>query len=123
MRPRVRNREAEMKYLLVTSVFFALSAGQTLLAADTLPEFKIESCRAAEEISGSAARNVQACFQDEQTAKDTLHQNWSSYDSSQKKHCQLLMKAGGAPSYVELLTCIEMKTGATTTPTDDTKKK
>ena len=112
-----------MKYFFMTAVFLALSSGRILLAANTLPEFKIESCRAAEEMSGSAARNVEACFQDEQTAKDTLRQNWSSYDASQRNHCQLLMKAGGKPSYVELLTCIEMKIGATTTPIENTRKK
>ena len=111
-----------MKYLFVTAVLLALSSGRILLAADTLPEFKIESCRAAEK-SESTGRNVGTCFQDEQTAKDTLRQNWSSYDSSQKNHCQRLMKAGGQPSYVELLTCIEMKTEPTTTPTGNTKKK
>ena len=112
-----------MKYLFMTAVLLALSSGRILLAADTVPEFKIESCSAAEEMSGSAARNVQACLQDEQTAKDTLRQNWSSYDPSQRSHCQLLMKAGGKPSYVELLTCLEMKTGPTTTPTGNTRKK
>jgi hypothetical protein len=106
-----------MKYLLMAAVLLALSSGRILLAADAVPEFKIESCSAAEEMSGSAARNVQACLQDEQTAKDTLRQNWSSFDRSQRNHCQLLMKAGGKPSYVELLTCLEMKAGPTTTPT------
>ncbi len=110
-----------MKYSSVTAVLLVLSSGTILFAADTFPEFKIESCRAAEE-SGSAARNAQACFQDEQKAKDTLHQNWSTYDSSQKDHCQRLLKAGGMPSYVELLTCLEMKTGPTP-PANKGKKK
>jgi len=69
-----------MKYIFVTAVLLALSSGRILLAADTVPQFKIESCRAAEE-TGS---NAQACFEDEQKAKETLQQNWSSYDSSQK---------------------------------------
>ena len=113
-----------MEYLLVTSVFFALSSGQTLLAANAAPpEFKIESCRVAEEMSELADQNMQACFQDEQRAKDTLRQNWRSYDPSQKNHCRLLIKAGGKPSYVELLTCLEMKTGPTTSQTDNTRKK
>jgi hypothetical protein len=93
-----------------------------LLAADGLPQFKIDSCRAAEE-NGSAGRDAQSCFRQEQSAKETLQQKWSSYDSSQKKHCALLMKAGGMPSYVELLTCIEMKAEPTTTATVNTKKK
>src|SRR3974390_2831183 len=112
-----------MKFLFMTAGLLALSSGRILLAADTVPEFKIESCSAAEEMSGSAARNVQACLQDEKSEKDTFLQNWSSYDPSQRSHCQLLMKAGGKPSYVELLTCLEMKTGPTTTPTGNTRKK
>src|SRR3974390_3834341 len=112
-----------MKYLFVTAILLALSSGRILLAADTVPEFKIESCRAAEQMIGSAADNVRACFQDEQTAKDTLRHNWSSYDRSQRNHCRLLMKAGGKPSYVELLTCLEMKTGPKTTPPGNTRKK
>ncbi len=102
-------RKATLRYLVAIAVILAFSPGRILLAADTVPEFKIESCRAAEE--GSAARNAQACFQDEQNAKDTLRQNWSTYDPSQKTRCQQLLKPGGMPSYVELLTCIEMKTG------------
>jgi hypothetical protein len=111
-----------MKYCFVTTVLVALFSGRILFAADAVPEFAIESCRAAEE-SGSAARNAQACFQDEQTAKNTLQKNWANYDSSQKKRCQLLLKAGGKPSYVELLTCVEMKTGPATSPADTTNKK
>jgi hypothetical protein len=111
-----------MKYFFVTAALLALSSGRILLAADTIPEFKIESCRAADE-GGSATRNAQACFEDEQKAKETLRQNWSSYDSSQKNHCQRLLKAGGKPSYVELLTCLEMTTGPTMTPTSNTRKK
>jgi hypothetical protein len=92
-----------MKHLFITAVVLATCSAHSLLAADAFPEFKIESCRQAEE-SGSASRNAQACFQDEQTAKDTLQQNWKTYDSNQKNHCQRLLKAGGMPSYVELLT-------------------
>lgn len=93
-----------------------------MIAADALPEFRIETCRQAEE-SGSVSRNAQACFQDEETAKDTLKQSWASYDSGQKSHCQRLLKAGGMPSYVELLTCIEMKTEPTKPAANTTKKK
>lgn len=109
-----------MKQRFVLGVLLALSSGQVVLAADNVPEFTA-SCREAEE-SGTASRNAQACFQDEQTAKDTLKQNWSTYDAGQKGHCQRLLKAGGMPSYVELLTCIEMKT-APTSPAATPKKR
>ncbi len=109
-----------MRHLFVIAVLLAFYAGP-MIAADAIPEFKSDSSRQAEE-SGSASRNAQACFQDEQKAKDTLKQNWTTYDFSQKSHCQRLMKAGGMPSYVELLTCFEMKS-APTTPTGATTKK
>jgi hypothetical protein len=110
-----------VKHLFVAAALLALQSGQ-MIAADALPEFKAETCRQAEE-SGSASRNAQNCFHDEETAKDTLKRNWASYDSSQKSHCQRLLKAGGMPSYVELLTCLEMKTVPTTPAANRTKKK
>ncbi len=110
-----------MKYLFLIPVLLTLDPGQRLVAADAVPNFKIETCRQAEE-SGSASRNAEACFQDEQNAKDTLLRNWSTYDSDQKAHCQLLLKAGGMPSYVELLTCVEMK-AAPSKATGNTQKK
>ncbi len=110
-----------MKLLFATAVLLELSAGRILLAAQAVPEFKIESCRQAEE-SGPSSRDAQACFRDEQTAKETLQKNWNTYDTSQKNHCQRLLKAGGMPSYVELLTCVEMKPSPTT-PAVKTKKK
>jgi hypothetical protein len=110
-----------VRQLFLVAALLALQSGQ-MIAADALPEFKIETCRQAEE-SGSVSRNAQACFQDEETAKDTLKQSWASYDSGQKSHCQRLLKAGGMPSYVELLTCIEMKTEPTKPAANTTKKK
>ncbi len=90
-----------------------------IVAADKVPEFKV-ACRSAD--TGHATiegRNAQVCFQDEQDAKDKLKETWSSFDASQKVQCQQLLKAGGLPSYVELLTCVEMKT---TGPTKVAKK-
>jgi hypothetical protein len=107
-----------MKYLFASAVLLACVPGKSLFAADRFPEFKIESCRSAE--TGAATlegRTAQGCFKDEQTAKDKLKETWSSFDASQKLHCQQLLKAGGMPSYVELLTCLEMKT-VPTKPTD-----
>ncbi len=109
-----------MKYLFTSAVLLACVPGQSLLAADKFPEFKIESCRPAE--TTVEGRTAQGCFQDEQNAKDKLKETWSSFDDSQKFHCQQLLKAGGMPSYVELLTCLEMKT-APTTPSGSTSSR
>jgi hypothetical protein len=60
-----------MKHLFIIAMLLATCSGPSLLAADAFPEFKIGSCRQAEE-TGSVSRDAQACFRDEQNAKDTL---------------------------------------------------
>jgi hypothetical protein len=110
-----------VKHLFLAAALLAWQSGETI-AADALPEFKIRTCRQAEE-SGPASRTAQQCFQDEQNAKDTLKLNWASYNPNQKTHCQRLLKAGGMPSYVELLTCLEMYTAPATPAANKTKKK
>jgi len=84
--------------------------GQLMLVADKVPELKVErSCRAAMKATvGPGNRNENACIQDEKAAKDTLAKEWGQFTVNQKGHCMRLLKAGGSPSYVELLTCVEM---------------
>jgi hypothetical protein len=72
-----------MKFLCVTAAAI-ISFPSGLLAADKLPQFKAEGCRAVEE-NKSTGRDAQTCLRDEQNAKETLQKDWSSYDSSQKK--------------------------------------
>ncbi len=82
---------------------------QLTLIADKVPELKYEAnCRAAVQAANMPGRDESACINDEKAAKDTLQKDWSSYTASQKTHCMALLKAGGMPSYVELLTCAEM---------------
>jgi len=85
-------------------------ASQVLLVADKVPELKVEpSCKAAIAATvGTGARNENACMQDEKAAKATLRKEWGQFSAAQKGHCIRLLNAGGSPSYVELLTCVEM---------------
>ena len=45
---------------------------------------------------------------------------WSGFSSAQKALCDRLEKAGGMPSYVEYLTCLEMGKAASGLPKDFT---
>jgi hypothetical protein len=45
---------------------------------------------------------------DEITAQDTLKQNWSKYAASDKNEWVGMVTTGGPPSYVELLSCVEI---------------
>ena len=66
------------------------------------------SCEAAARGAVVLGRNKEACLADETTAQDTLKQNWSKYAASDKNECVGMVKTGGPPSYVELLSCVEI---------------
>jgi hypothetical protein len=66
------------------------------------------SCEAAAQGSVILGRDKKACLGDETTAQDTLKQNWSKYAASDKNDCVGMVTTGGPPSYVELLSCVEI---------------
>jgi hypothetical protein len=81
-----------------------------ILVADRAPQFEYQAtCRGAiEATKATGGKNENACLQDERAAQATLHQDWQQFSSDQKKHCLRLQSAGRSPSYVELLTCVEL---------------
>ena len=87
-----------------------LAVSQMALAAPQLPSLNTEpSCLAASRgAAATGTRNEDACRRDESAAHDTLQREWQDFTSEQKSHCVRLAKLGGPPSYVELLTCLEM---------------
>ena|SRR5215471_5402916 len=76
------------------------------------------SCRAAVTVMPGS---FQACMNDEQTARATLAASWDRFTPSQRDNCvQTENNTGGPPSYVELLTCIQMAKDAQSLPQDKT---
>jgi hypothetical protein len=80
-------------------------------AADKLPAFDVvRNCKA--EAAGSIAGDAGAsCKREETEAKNELTKHWSQFDAPQKRFCIGESSTGGDQSYVELLTCLEMRTG------------
>ena len=72
--------------------------------------------RAAVESSAIASRDENSCNQDEETARATLGKVWAQYTTAQRRDCVQLTSLGGPPSYVEVLTCLEMAKDASTMP-------
>src|ERR1039458_792138 len=86
-----------------------LLSSQTVLAADQVPKFDTgRSCRSAGAAAVMATRNTASCEQDENNARATLEKEWSQFTPSDKARCTRLMTSGRGPSYVELLTCLEL---------------
>jgi hypothetical protein len=96
-----------------------LLSSQIVLAADPVPKFDISrSCRSAGATSGMATRDRAACEHDENNARAALEKEWSQVSPPDKPHCVRLVTLGGSPSYVELLTCLEMAKGSKEHPAD-----
>ena len=86
-----------------------LTASHVVLAADALPKFNVEqTCRRAGEVSVSLGRSAGDCKRDEEDARTKLQQDWAQYSPGQRTSCTRFSSLGSAPSYVELLTCLEM---------------
>jgi len=85
-----------------------MSTQLLVLVVERVPEFNVEpSCRAVSTAT-IKGRDASACKRDEQTARTKLDQEWGQFNDAQRTHCVRLSSVGGSPSYVELLTCLEL---------------
>lgn len=103
------------EHFSVRATFAVITVGAILVGmqgigvADEPPKLDVgPSCDAAVRGSVEAGRDKQACLGDEQTAKDALVKDWSKFDQSAKTLCVGMNRTGGPPSYVELLSCLEI---------------
>ncbi|MGA8825187.1 MAG: hypothetical protein WB613_20410 [Pseudolabrys sp.] len=86
-----------------------LTASHVVLAADTVPKFDVErTCRPAAAAGILPGRDSSACQRDENDARSKLEQDWTQYTAAQRNQCAGFAGLDRAPSYVELLTCLEM---------------
>jgi hypothetical protein len=85
-----------------------LTATHVVLAADSVPKFDVErTCRTAAAAASLPGRDSGACQRNEQDARSKLENGWSQYSGQDRSRCARFVMVGGAPSYVELLTCLE----------------
>ncbi|AWN34919.1 hypothetical protein [Methylobacterium radiodurans] len=88
--------------------------------ADAVPNLDIEkTCNSAGRVDiGSSATEEESrngCLRSEREAKKEAERRWNDYSAAAKKQCQSQFQAGGYPSYVEMVTCLELASG--TVPT------
>jgi len=101
-----------------------LLGSQIVLVADPVPQFDASlSCRSAGASSvmtpATGTRNAAACERDENDARSKLEQEWPGFSAAEQQRCTRLTTLGGSPSYVEMLTCLEMAQAAKKLPADD----
>ncbi|MCK1397077.1 hypothetical protein IVB45_09715 [Bradyrhizobium sp. 4] len=79
--------------------------------ADGVPKFDVaRSCKL--DIAAAAGMSVgqplKNCISDEQKAKQQLVSGWSKFPAASRASCVPQESIGGTPSYVSLLTCLQM---------------
>lgn len=95
--------------------FAAIAFASSLLtvAADNVPTLKVEpSCKAAGVEGVITGRTADSCLNDEKAAREDLVKSWSTFSADDRTHCLSMVSTGGSPSYVELLSCLEMSRDA-----------
>jgi hypothetical protein len=79
--------------------------------ADQVPAFDIaRSCKldTAATSGSSVDQSLKNCVNDENRARQELVSQWPKFSASSKAQCIPLEGIGGDPSYVSLLTCLQM---------------
>jgi len=103
-----------MSHAFLSALFLA-SQSFLLVADGGVPVFDAtKGCRASGALSGS---NYNACIQDENNARGTLTKEWSQFSAGERSQCSQEVR-GFEPSYVELLTCLQMARDARKMPQD-----
>lgn len=101
------------------TTILALILAQTILAvAAGLPWFDVRAtCRQAQPLMGSGDKDVyQGCVDSEVEARKRLSKLWRSFKDSSRRSCVGETQIGGVPSYVDLLSCLQLDKKAGSLP-------
>jgi hypothetical protein len=97
-----RCREAKM---LIHLPIVILASLPFVPVADSVPKFDIaRECEAEGDTQGLRKK----CADDEAEARDQVQSQWTQFTAPDRTNCITESSIGDAPSYVELLTCLEM---------------
>lgn len=96
--------------LMLFSAAF-LSLHLVTMVADSVPKFDIaRGCRLDNVASSGITETqpVNKCVSDEQQALQQLRKQWSQFSVLDRTTCTADTNSDSTPSYIELLTCLEM---------------
>jgi hypothetical protein len=84
--------------------------------AQQLPRFNIgASCRSAQALTPQDRDPVQGCIRDETEAERQLQNVWTGAVAAHREACAAETQVQGTPSYVDVLTCLQMYQGTAST--------
>ena len=95
--------------LIVSAVAFAADVPRLHVAG---------ACRAAAGADPILKYDSDRCLKSENEARDQLKAQWTNFPATDRSFCTQTATMGGTASYVELITCLELKRDAANMPKD-----
>src|SRR5262245_30674570 len=93
---------------MMTGPLPTMAFGSLLLLAsvDQPPTLNIALTCASTELSETAQAGQ--CERIEEEARNTLASDWPKFPAADRRDCLAVTRIGGVPSYVQVLTCLEI---------------
>ena len=86
-----------------------LAVPLVVAAADSVPTFDVHpTCRGADAAAGAGGRGPDVCIKSEMSARDELAKQWAQFPEGDRSRCVSVTTMTQMPSYVQVLTCLEM---------------
>ena len=86
-----------------------LAAPLIVAVTDQVPSFDVNpTCRGASATAGAGGRGSDVCVRGELSARDQLGREWAEFPEADRTRCVQLTNMTRMPSYVQVLTCLEM---------------
>jgi hypothetical protein len=104
----------------ISLIALSLTATLTAATAQEAPKFDARpGCQAGARSGLTATPDAEACLRTEMKARDDLNAQWKDFVAADKQRCVAKTHMGGPPSYVEVLTCLELARDVRKMPKDD----
>ncbi len=102
-----------VRMTVIAAVFAASSAAQ----AAEVPTLDVSpTCRPLP--GADVTIDTDRCLKTEREAREQLAQQWTDFPPADRRLCTQTASMGGLPSYVALITCLEMKRDVAKLPAD-----
>ncbi|MBF9234481.1 hypothetical protein [Microvirga alba] len=104
--------------MMIPLTAFFLSTQMVVAVADRVPVLNFEpGCRHLAQLDLTVDPSYKNCVQEEKSARTQLSREWGQFAAADRTRCteETNMTPGVAPSYVEVLECLNMARDVATT--------
>ena len=103
----------------ITLLFLILSLGAPASAADGVPQLNVRpTCTPIDPNDKSSPIDTDRCLKSENEAREQLVRQWSTFPAADRTLCTQTATLTAMASYVDLITCLEMKRDLAKLPRD-----